>query len=346
MKEKEKEKEKEKKRLRTRFKMITLIIFLLSIFTWTHQVYAATFFVEHFEDNSFASRGWYDNPRGTIDAANAKVGTGAFLCSMPVGSAGCSGGAPARHLFTPTNSIYVSFWVKYSANYIGTGTNSGPHEFYIITTRESNFEGLSYNYLDFYIQQTVGTDGGGVPAIQIQDGKMIDITKIGTNLIGVTENRAVAGCNGVGNTGGVSVNGVFGGSNCFRMDTPNPGDYWNQYLWLANGSYFKAQQGPYYKNDWHFIEVFAQLNTISNGIGQNDGIVKYWYDGNLLINVNNAIMRTGASPTMQFNQFVIGPYLGNGSTVNQSMWIDELTVASDRPNTNPPPAPPQNLQVK
>lgn len=330
--------------LGVRFKMIPYIILLLSILTWTSQGYAAILFVEHFDDNNFAARGWYDNPRGAIDTTNAKVGTGAFLCSMPVGSAGCVGGAPARHLFTPTDSVYVSYWVKYSANYVGTGTNSGPHEFYLLTTRDSNFEGLSYDYLDLYIQQTVGTDGGGVPAIQIQDGKMIDQQKIGVNLLGVTENRAVAGCNGVGNTGGVSVNGVFGGSNCYRMDTPSPGDYWNQYLWLANGSYFKAQQGPFYKNDWHFIEVFVQLNTISGGIGQNNGIVKYSYDGTLLIDVNNAIMRTGASPTMQFNQLVIGPYLGAGSKANQAMWIDELTVATDRPNTVP--SPPTLLQVK
>ena len=35
---------------------------------------------------------------------------------------------------------------------------------------------------------------------------------------------------------------------------------------------------------------------------------------------------------MQFNQFVIAPYIGDGSPVTQSLWIDNLRVAPDDPS--------------
>jgi hypothetical protein len=94
--------------------------------------------------------------------------------------------------------------VKYSSNYVGSGRTYHPHEFYVLTNADPAFSGLAFNTLDFYVQQTFGSNGG-VPQLEIQDGKMVDTTKIGVNLIGVTENRAVAGCNGVGNTGGATV---------------------------------------------------------------------------------------------------------------------------------------------
>ena len=73
-----------------------------------------------------------------------------------------------------------------------------------------------------------------------------------------------------------------------------------------------------------------KLNTIVGGKGVNDGIVQYWFDGRLVIDRHDVLLRTGANPTMQFNQLVIAPYIGDGSPVAQSMWIDDLTVATGR----------------
>jgi len=33
---------------------------------------------------------------------------------------------------------------------------------------------------------------------------------------------------------------------------------------------------------------------------------------------------------MRFNQFIIAPYIGDGSPVDQTMWVDNLTVATSR----------------
>ena len=80
-----------------------------------------------------------------------------------------------------------------------------------------------------------------------------------------------------------------------------------------------------------FVEAFFQLNSIQNGIGQPDGIARYWLDGQLIIDVTDTYLRTGAHPTMAFMELLIAPYIGGaGSPVAQTMWIDDLTVGDRR----------------
>jgi hypothetical protein len=93
-----------------------------------------------------------------------------------------------------------------------------------------------------------------------------------------------------------------------------------------------------YKGSWHLVEAFFRLNTISGGKGLKDGVIRYWYDGNLIIDLTNVVLRTGAQPTMKFNQMLFLPFIGDGSPVDQTFWIDDLTLALVRPS--PPPQPP------
>jgi hypothetical protein len=41
--------------------------------------------------------------------------------------------------------------------------------------------------------------------------------------------------------------------------------------------------------------------------------------------------RTGANPTLLFNQFLIAPYIGAGSPADQYLWVANLTVATGKP---------------
>jgi len=66
-------------------------------------------------------------------------------------------------------------------------------------------------------------------------------------------------------------------------------------------------------------------------LGQADGVMQYWFNGTLVIDRHDILFRTGARPTIQFHQFLIGPYIGDGSPVDQSMWVDNLTVATAKP---------------
>ncbi|MBK8006588.1 MAG: hypothetical protein IPK12_22580 [Gemmatimonadetes bacterium] len=70
------------------------------------------------------------------------------------------------------------------------------------------------------------------------------------------------------------------------------------------------------------------MNTISGGKGQYDGIARYWYDGNLVLDYSNVLFRTAAQPGLLFTQFIIAPYIGVGSPVAQTMWVDDVTVAT------------------
>jgi len=270
-------------------------------------------FREGFEDASLAARGWYDNTAPLLSTAEHVTGsTRSIQYTFNMGATTPTAGSALRHKFTPTDTVYLSYWVKYSANWVGSQKPYHPHEFHFLTTADGDWSGLSFDRLTTYVEQT-----GGTPLIAIQDGSNVDQTKIGVNLTAVTESRGVAGCNG-------SSDGYP--DNCYSNGTA----YVNEKKWRAAARYFTDTPGPLYKNDWHFIEAFVKMNTIVGGKGINNGVVQYWFDGQLIIDYKNVLLRTGANPTMQFNQFVIAPYIGDGSPVTQSMWIDTLTVGTGK----------------
>ena len=43
------------------------------------------------------------------------------------------------------------------------------------------------------------------------------------------------------------------------------------------------------------------------------------------------LMRTNANAKLKFNQFILAPYIGPGSPIDQTMWIDQIRVATGRP---------------
>jgi len=73
------------------------------------------------------------------------------------------------------------------------------------------------------------------------------------------------------------------------------------------------------------------MNSIVNGVGRPDGIVQYWFNGTPVIDRHDVLFRTGARANLAFAQFIIGPYIGSGSPVDQTMWVDNLTVATRHP---------------
>jgi uncharacterized protein YjdB len=273
---------------------------------------------ENFEDANLASRGWYDNTSVVISTAEHIAGSNSSAqYHFLAGATTPTSGGGQRHKFAPSNSFYVSFYVKYSANWVGSNQLYHPHEFYALSTLDGDYDGPSDNYLDVYIEHNY--QNGGKPRIQIQDNKSVNYSfgALPNNLIAVTENRSIGGCNGV-----VESN-IF--SECFNFGT-----YWYNDKQLTGPVVFQPNPGPGYKNDWNFVEAYFQLNTIVNGIGQADGVVQYWFNGTLIIDRHDILFRTGAQPTIQFNQFLIGPYIGDGSPVDQSMWLDNLRIATSR----------------
>ena len=290
-------------------------LFLLALFQlfalFTGKVYAEekVLFEENFEDTNWASRGWYDGPQMEITSQEHIPGSGHSCVwhwkkAKDVGVAGRGG----RVLFKPVEEVTLSFYIKHSADWTWTGVNWHPHEFHFLTNADSAFVGPAFTHLTFYIEVV-----NGRPRLGIQDGANVDQARVGQNLVGVTEKRAVAGGNGDTDRykGGYYKNGAV---------------YWNGKDWDTDSVYFSDEPGPYYKGDWHQVKAHFKLNSIVDGKGINDGVLQYWYDGRLLMDYRDVVFRTGQHPDMKINQFLMAPYFGPGVPHEQSIWIDDLKI--------------------
>jgi hypothetical protein len=49
---------------------------------------------------------------------------------------------------------------------------------------------------------------------------------------------------------------------------------------------------------------------------------------------------------MKFNQLIFSPYIGDGSPVDQSLWIDDLAISTEIPMNDLSPLAPRKLRVE
>lgn len=236
-----------------------------------------------------------------------------------IGGGNENAGTLRHNLTSATDELYVSMWVKVSSNWVGSA-NAGyhPHLLMFLSDEDlddSSWEGLAFNHTNFYVE--VGGATGRIPRLCLQDGKNIVQGSLFTDLCDTTETRAVNGCNGDCDSQGL------GG--CYDS---GDGTYWNGRLWDA----VSAGWGD---TNWHHVEAYIKMNTISGGVGLSDGSIKYWYDGSLVIDENEIIIRTNQYSTMGLQQIVLGPWIGDGSTVQQTMYIDDIAVYDGLPSETP-----------
>lgn len=289
---------------------------------------AGTLFQESFEDGSLSARGWYDNTTPILSSVeHVTNSTKSLQFHFSKGAVTPDNGTTMRKKFLETESVYIRYYIKHSSNWVGSGLAYQPHEFYLLTNKDGDWSGLIPTHMTAYIEENAGKAQVG-----IQDALNIDTANINKNLTTTTEKRSVGGCNGDSDG--------YGNGDCYA----NGGSYWNGKWWKSNTTLFSDTIGANYKGNWHLVEVYFKLNSVVNGKGAKDGILQYWFDGTAVMNYNNVVFRTGLYPDIKFNQFIIGPYIGDGSPVDQTFWIDELVVATDK-LTNPQPAPPQNLRI-
>jgi hypothetical protein len=207
--------------------------------------------------------------------------------------------------------------LKYSANWVGSNQLYHPHEIYVMSSLDADYDGPSDAWMTLYLEHSY--QNGGKPRLMVQDNKSINSSygPLPHNLIGVTETRSTGGCNGMAESNMLSE--------CFDFGT-----YWFNDKSIVGPVVLQPSPGPGYKNDWNFVEAYFQLNTIANGVGQADGVMQYWFNGTLIIDRHDILYRTADHATLQFNQFLIAPYIGDGSPVDQSMFIDNLRLATGR----------------
>jgi hypothetical protein len=100
-----------------------------------------------------------------------------------------------------------------------------------------------------------------------------------------------------------------------------------------NAQSYDSKETLFNDDDWHCIEAMFQLNTLDlkSDKPNADGIVRAWFDGRLVIDRTDVVLRSTDFPKMKFNQFLLTPYFGPGLLPHeQTLWIDELAVGTKR----------------
>lgn len=284
------------------------------------------FFTENFDDTNFAARGWYDVTAGTIDTGvySPSGGNASLKISWTQGST--TPIAPRRHLFTASDTVYLSYWVKFGTagvTWQGSGQTYHPHIIQLLTDADGDFAAPALSHLSMRIETTLFT-----PRMEFQDGMRINSAQLGVNLLGTSTTHAIAGGNG--SQPGSNASYWFDGT-----------DYWNN-------SDYDATSPAFVNDTWHHVEVYVAMNSVSNGVPQADGILKYWVDGNLVVSQTNVYLRTAQYSTQKFDKFLLVPYIGapGGSPIAQDMWIDNLVVANQPASSQTSVPAPTNLRVQ
>jgi len=283
-------------------------------------------FSEPFDDNDFGSRGWYDGAAGTIVTSDTVLG-GAYECHFSQGATTCDAGKPARHLFTASDTVYLRFHLKFSSNWVGSGVAYHPNMFHFITDADSQYIGPANSHLTTYTEVVQGR-----AMLALQDSLNVDNSCILLNndtFIGCNgdfntyvfdENRSVCACNG--------IVGDLDGRDCYNAGSY----YYSARAWYSAQEAFGDGGPPFDKDSWHLVEVYLEMNSINGGVGVPDGKIRWVQDGQTLISSDAILMRTAANETIAFNQFAMLPYIGPGSPIAQSFWVDEMVVATARPD--------------
>jgi len=241
-----------------------------------------TLFRESFDDGNLKERGWYDMTRIRI-TGGAVAGKGCIEYDWPDKNSKGTASSSMRHLFKPTDEVYIRFYLKLSKNWGWTRKNYHPHLTHFLTTENTKWRGPGASHLTLYIEPVNGRLRLAAQDIQNKD----------------------------------MPHGLTQG--------PLKGGY--------NGKFYESKEVLFKDGGWHCVEAHFKLNTLDleKDRPHRDGIVRGWFDGKLVIERDEVILRSTGFPKMKFNHFLMAPYFGPGLLPHaQKLWIDELVVGTKR----------------
>lgn len=269
----------------------------------------ADLLIETFADSNFASRDWYDIDTTDRVASPAPAGMpGSMRFTWAAGNSSPST-LPLRKLFTASDRIYLRYQLQCSANWVGSGVSFHPHLMTIQSDADDDFNGPSDANLSVYSEPWFSAGNGNCLRGIFQDNRVIDPTHVGS--LGADQNRSTSGANG--QQGDADIWDVF-------PDAAYSQGYWNSREFLSSALMAVGDTA------WHTVVMEVVLNSISGGAPLLDGVCRAWFDGKLIWNHTNLVMRTGSQPTKKLNQFMFNPYIEGGSPVTQSLYVGDLTV--------------------
>lgn len=272
-------------------------------------------FLESFEDNDWSGRGWYDGTDSTGTSAGGYSGN-ALEWAWVTGATKPTGFSTIRQQMTSSlTEFMVEYFVKYESGWVGSGVNYHPHLLHIVSTEdwaETGYGSLAANHSNLYFESITTTSEPytTTPAIQHQDS--LRAASSANDLVGVTEVRSAAHCD----TPYTYLDATLGV--CYG----DPGSYYSATVWQGSAEIIY--------DEWIRVTTYIKKNTFTNGVGNFDGVLKVWVGESyeLAIDATSVLYATGEHSDTAWDKVAIAPYMqpGSGSPINQTMWIDELSV--------------------
>ena len=112
-------------------------------------------FSESFDDPNVVKRGWYDSVEVKISAKGARAGGGCIEYEWEDGGK-AAGSRGLRHLFEPTEVVYIRFYIKLSKGWGWSGRRYHPHMLHFLTTENPKYHGPARSHLTLYIEANGG----------------------------------------------------------------------------------------------------------------------------------------------------------------------------------------------
>ncbi|MBD1399343.1 hypothetical protein [Pelovirga terrestris] len=269
---------------------------------------------ENFQDNNWSSRGWYDATDSTGVTSGGYSGN-ALRWDWMAGATKPTGFSTIRRIMAePVEEFILEYYVKYDSGWRGSGLAYHPHTLHMVSSEDTIYQGGANSNSALYFSQVSGTSAPYAiqPRFGHQDSMRVN-TSFGTprnDLTSTTEDRSANLCN----TPLAAAGADYG--DCYSM---GGGAYYSFSGWRSPSVVVPNDQ-------WVKLTYYVKSNTVANGTANYDGIVKVWVNEALAISNESALLVAGGYGGATWDKFMMAPYIGNGSPVNQTMWLDEMRV--------------------
>ena len=113
-------------------------------------------FKESFDDADLLKRGWYDGEKFKVVSEGAYAGKGCIEFHWNTGTTSPESSSGARHPVTPTDPVYLRYYIRLSRGWGWSGRNYHPHLSHFMTTENPAYHGPASSHLTTYLEPVNG----------------------------------------------------------------------------------------------------------------------------------------------------------------------------------------------